>query len=114
MICPALLFEMAGYDKKENMTDAATAMAHREFENKPTGFVEKVNEEMTIRSNEIKKIETRLENKKEELLHHVRDMLHDKRVVGSERIIESYIETIAEIDTKLNVIRVNSYFFVET
>ena len=41
-------------------------------------------------------------------------MLHDKKVEGSEMIIEAYIETIAEIDSKLNVIRVNRYFLVET
>ena len=115
MICIPAIFEMASYPKmKEDMTDAMTAMAHKEMEQRAKQKAEFVDEAMSIRANEIGKVERRLENRKEELLHHIRQMLHDKKVEGSEMIIEAYIETIAEIDAKLNVIRVNRYFLVET
>ena len=113
MICIPAIFEMASY-RKEEMTDAMTAMAHKEMEQRAKKKSEHVDEAMSIRANEIGKVERRLENRKEELLHHIRKMLHDKKVEGSEMIIEAYIETIAEIDAKLNVIRVNRYFLVET
>ena len=114
MICIPAIFEMASYPRKEEMTDAMTAMAHKEMEQRAKQKAERVDEAMSIRANEIGKIERRLENRKEELLSHIRQMLHDKKVEGSEMIIEAYIETIAEIDAKLNVIRVNRYFLVET
>ncbi len=114
MICIPAIFEMASYPRKEEMTDAMTAMAHKEMEQRAKAKTEKIDEAMSIRANELGKIERRLQNRKEELLHHIRQMLHDKKVEGSEMIIEAYIETIAEIDAKLNVIRVNRYFLVET
>ena len=117
MICIPAIFEMASYpSRKEKMTDAMTAMAHKEFEMnaKARSQGEYVDEAMTVRANELGKVERRLENRKEELLYHIRELMHDKKVEGSERIIEAYIETIAEIDSKLNVIRVNRYFLVET
>ena len=113
MICIPAIFEMASY-RKEKMTDAMTAMAHKEMEQRAKKKSEHVDEAMSIRANEIGKVERRLQNRKEELLNHIRQLLHDKKVEGSERIIEAYIETIAEIDAKLNVIRVNRYFLVET
>ena len=113
MICIPAIFEMASY-RKEEMTDAMTAMAHKEMEQRAKKKSEHVDEAMSIRANELGKIERRLQNRKEELLNHIRTMLHDKKVEGSEMIIEAYIETIAEIDAKLNVIRVNRYFLVET
>lgn len=72
---------------------------------------EYIDEELTKKENVINVIVSRLENQKERALYLIKDMLNDKKILkGGDYLIESYIQVISEIDSKLNVIRQNRWW----
>tara|TARA_R100000353_G_C6405629_1_gene168894 strand:- start:187 stop:426 length:240 start_codon:yes stop_codon:yes gene_type:complete len=75
---------------------------------------EYIDEDLTKKENVLDIIVSRLESQKERALFLIKDMLNDKKVLkGGDYLIESYIQVISEIDSKLNVIRTNRWWLTK-
>ena len=75
---------------------------------------EYIDEDLTKKENVLDIIVSRLESQKEKSLFLIKDMLNDKKTLkGGDYLIESYIQVISEIDSKLNVIRTNRWWLTK-
>ena len=75
---------------------------------------EYIDEDLTKKENVLNIVVSRLESQKERALFLIKDMLNDKKILkGGDYLIESYIQVISEIDSKLNVIRTNRWWLTK-
>jgi len=75
---------------------------------------EYIDEDLTKKENVLDIVVSRLESQKERALFLIKDMLNDKKILkGGDYLIESYIQVISEIDSKLNVIRTNRWWLTK-
>jgi len=92
------------------MTDNATYQAHKEFERRKPSEGDPVPAEYQRRADNLNNIRERLQQTRTRALETMSELLDGK---GSSYLVENYLSTLIETDTKLNTLARYEWYLLE-